>query len=407
MQTSARRSRRSAPRRTSWRNPNRVRSKTSPRVREAPPPKVHEWSRRDAVTVSLPTVKRDAVRITGSMKRDSAASSPGGERGVRVVRGGTPEAREWYARLYWETNDAPGPPVDTARYPLDVVIVETRVRKPEKFAVNDPRYQQRTRTYALLKHSCIVCDARGSIMAVFVTATAIPEMRAVARQARVALEEAKRDLKPRETFAVGTDYTRDAAFRFKMKDVGPRMAGSIWNDGLQTYSIPTRAWGGMYFTQYFRRRPHSDLTKFALPYAGMYAVERAVVPAIAQQRLKLMRESELPCAFPGIPGTLVPATQVGISENFAVKTHADSCVNCVTESIFWANVGVRDARFAVTSLEIAFDIGTQPCMLFQKGNEMHGTVPGARGSCGLVLISKRNTLQQFERGAYTDRVTRP
>ena len=32
------------------------------------------------------------------------------------------------------------------------------------------------------------------------------------------------------------------------------------------------------------------------------------------------------------------------------------------------------------------------------------TVPGARGSCGLVLISKRNTLQQFERGAYTDRI---
>ena len=61
------------------------------------------------------------------------------------------------------------------------------------------------------------------------------------------------------------------------------------------------------------------------------------------------------------------------------------------------------ARFAVTSLEIAFDIGERPVILFQKGNEMHGTVPGPTGSCGLVLISKRNTLQQFERNGYTDR----
>ena len=38
-----------------------------------------------------------------------------------------------------------------------------------------------------------------------------------------------------------------------------------------------------------------------------------------------------------------------------------------------------------------------------KGNEMHGTVPAGPGSCGLVLISKRNTLRRFDRGGYTDR----
>ena len=400
MSSRRRRSRRSpsrASRKHSWRNPNRIRSKTSPRDPRAPPPNVHEWSRRNTVTVSLPTVKRDTIRITGGMKRD-AVTTPG----LRVVRGGTAEAQEWYSKMYWDTNDNVGLPVDVKRYPLDVVIV-SRVKKPAEFFVNDPNYEKTARSYRLIRNSCIVCDEKASIMAVFVTANAIPEMHTVARQARVALDEAKRDLKARHSFAVGGDYTRDPDYRDKMKNMQLRMGGTIWNDGLQTYSVPKKAWGGMYFTQYFKRRPGSDLTKFALPYTGMYAIESAVVPAIARQRLQLLSDSKLPCAFPGIPCPMMPATQVGISEHFAVKTHADSCVNCVTESIFWANHNVRNGRFAVTSLEIAFDIGTQPVMLFQKGNEMHGTVPGARGSCGLVLISKRNTLQQFERGAYTDR----
>ena len=347
--------------------------------------------------MSLPTVRRETVRIAGSMRRDSVTTP-----GLCVVRGGTPEAREWYSKLVWDTNDSPGPPVDVARYPLDVVIA-TRVRTPQQFFVDDPAYQRTARTYRLIRNSCIVCDPRGSVMAVFVTATAIPQMHRVARQAREALEEAKRDLKARHSFAVGGDYTRDPDYRDKRANMQRRMDGTIWNDGLQTYTSATPGWGGMYFTQYFKRRPGSDLTKFALPYTGMYAIEAAVVPAVAEERLRLLSDSRLPCAFPGVPCAMMPATQVGISEHFAVRTHADSCVSCVTESIFWANHNVRNGRFAVTSLELAFDIGSQPCMLFQKGNEMHGTVPGARGSCGLVLITKRNTVQQFERRAYTDR----
>ena len=359
---------------------------------------MHEWSRRDTVTVSLPTVKRDTVRITGGMKRDHV-STPG----LRVVRGGTAEAREWYSKMYWDTNDNASPPVDVTRYPLDVIIV-SRVKKPADFFANDPNYETTVKTYRLIRGSCIVCDETGSIMSVFVTATAIPEMHTVARQARVALEEAKRDLKARASFALGGDYQRfgQKEYREKRKTMNSRTEGTIWSDGLQTYTIPRKAWGGMYFTQYFKRQPGSDATKFVLPYTSMYAIESAVVPSIARQRLQLLSDSKLPCAFPGIPCSMMPATQVGISEHFAVKTHADSCVHCVTESIFWANHNVRNGRFAVTSLEIAFDIGTQPVMLFQKGNEMHGTVPGARGSCGLVLISKRNTLLQFEQGAYTD-----
>ena len=322
---------------------------------------------------------------------------------VAIHRGGSPEARALYPTLHWETNESAKPALDWRAFPLDVVVVE-RVRKPAQFMVNDPAYRATAERYATFDTSCAVCDARGALLCVFVTSAALPALERVADQARVALEEARRDLKPRTTFAVGGDYARDPLYREKVRRAKEeRMLGTIWNDGLQTWTTASPGWQGMYFTQYFRRAPGSDPTAFSQPYVGIYAAERAVAPAIADERLRLHRRAGLPCAFKGVPCELMPATQVGISEDFAVKTHADSCISSVTETIFWANRGVRGARFAVTSAEIAFDIGARPCLLLQKGNEMHGTVPGAKGSCGLVLISKRNTLQQFQRGAYTDR----
>lgn len=373
-------------------------TRRSPQGARRPPPGVHEWSCRHTTTVDAEAVRRAAIEPSPLARRPSGAL----DRRAGVIPGGSAEARAIYPRLFWATNDSDRPAVDWHAYPLDIVVVE-RQRAPRQFFVDDPDYRATARRYRLLSQSCIVCDPNGSIMNVFVTSDDMPSLGPLATQARAALARAKTDLVPRHSFAVGGDYARDPAYRDKLAAMHVRMAGTIWNDGLQTYTSATPGWGGMYFTQYFRRRPATDLTAFALPYVGMYNVERAVVPAVADARATLLRRARLPCAFPGLPCAAMPATQVGISEDFAVKTHADSCISSVTETIFWANRGVRGARFAVTSLEIAFDIGSRPCILFQKGNEMHGTVPGPKGSCGLVLISKRNTLQQFERGAYTDR----
>ncbi len=346
------------------------------------------------MTVRPDVIRRDAVVPSAFRRRSTPVA--------RMIPGGSAEARALYPTLHWEKNDSAHPHLNWTAFPLDILVVE-RVKAPAQFFVDDPDYPRVAHTYHLIRGSCVVCDRAGSIMNVFLTSADVPSLEAVATQARSALACARDDLKPRTSFAVGGDYTRDPLYRKKMANMQMRMTGTIWNDGLQTYTVPSAAWGGMYFTQYFRRRPGSDLTRFALPYVGIYNVEAAVVPAIADARRTLLTSARLPCAFPGLPCHLMPATQVGISEDFSVKTHADSCISAVTETIFWANRGVRGARFAVTSLEICFDIGTRPCILFQKGNEMHGTVPGPRGSCGLVLISKRNTLQQFERGAYTDR----
>jgi hypothetical protein len=364
----------------------------------APPPNVHEWSRRTTVTSSWEEVQRGVVQPS-DVRRDPVETPE-----LHVVPGGSVEAELIYPKLHWEKNCEAGPHLDWARFPLDVVCV--RRTRPANFLVDDPEYQRTAHAYPLVRASCVVCDERHAIVAVFVTEGALASLGPLAEQARAALGEAARDLKPRRSFAIGGNYnSSDPEFYAKRAlNMQQRMNGTIWNDGLQTYTIPRTKWGGMCFTQYVRRRPGSDLTAFALPYVGMYAVERAVVPAIAQARLRLLVDAQLPSAFPGLPREAMPATMVGISDNFAVKTHVDSCVSSVTETILWANRDVPNARFAVTSVQIAFDIGARPCILFQCGREMHGTVPGTQGSCGLVLISKRMTLQRYERGAYTDRI---
>lgn len=365
-----------------------------PKTPKRAPPKVHEWSKRETVTADASKVEKGMV-TPSPFKRVS--SSPK----LKMIPGGSAEAREMYPKLYWEKNDSTRPDVNFKKYPLDILVV-SRVKKPRTFYADDPEYPATANKYPLISSSCVVCDSKGSIMNVYLTADDLPSLNDMARQARAALKCAKNDLVPRHSFAMGGQYGTDD-YRARQKNMNLRMNGTIWNDGLQTYTSRTPGWGGMYFTQYLRRRPGTDLTTFSLPFVSMYNVEVDAVPAIADARRKLLREKNIPSAFPGISGDLMPATQVGISEHFSVRTHADSCISAVTETIFWANRGIRNARFAVTSLEIAFDIGKRPVILFQKGNEMHGTVPGPNGSCGLVLISKRNTLQQFKRGDYSDR----
>lgn len=343
-------------------------------------------------------LKRDVV-VPSVFRRKSATDR-------YMIPGASARARAIYPHLHWEKNDSTKPALNWTAFPLDILVVSGKVKPAPQFAVNDANYRRVTNKYFLITGSCVVCDDTYSILDVFLTSADMSSLNTLATQGRIALDEARRDLKPRESFALGGDYShRDPEMAERRKNAHvERMNGTIWNDGFQTYTVPNKDWGGKYFTQFTRRRPGSDLSLFALPYMGMYAVEQAVVPAIADARRRLHRDANLPSAFPGIPAATMPATQVGISHNFGVRTHADSCDLSITETIFWANRNIANARFAVTSLEIAFDIGTRPCILFQKGNEMHGTVPGARDSCGLVLISKRNTLQQFQRGTYTDRV---
>jgi len=323
-----------------------------------------------------------------------------------VIRGNTAKAKEIYPRLYWKNNNSKCMPFDWKTFPLDIIVVEKT--PPDRFDLRDSKkYVSVTNKYRLIETSCVVCEHDFSIICVFVTCKALPSLNELSSQARIAQEEARKDLKPRHSFAVGGNYTTDPEYKHKVRNaLTERMAGTIWNDGLQTYTSATPGWQGKYFTQYFKRKPSSNIVKFALPFVGMYAVESVVVPAIAEERYRLHRKSQLPSALSGVPSYWMPATQVGISSDFSVKTHADSCIAGVTETIFWANQSLENLRFAVTTAKMQFDIGARPCVLFQRGSDEHGTVPtSGRGSCGLVLITKRNTIYHFRKtDEFTNRI---
>jgi len=351
-----------------------------------PPPKTDPWSRRDAQPVDVTEMVQPKPGATMDHHKG-------------FLKGGSAEARAMYQKLHWEGNNSELPPVNTTDFPLDILVVNRS--KAQSFEADDPQYAEVTSKYPLISSSCIVCDTKGSIINVFLTQETLPTLRELSAQAHVAQTDAEKNLKPKESFAVGGNYS-DPAHREKQQDTGAQMNGTLRNDGLQTWGSPQ--WPGKQFTQYFKRRPGSDIKPFALPFVGMYAAEKLVVPAIGDERLRLSQEKQLPSALAGVPSHLMPATMVGISKDFSVKTHRDSCSSGVTETIFWANRDLPDLRFAVTSVRLQFDIGKQECVLFQKGSEEHGTVPGGMGSCGLVLITKRNTLSHFDKDdAYTNR----
>ena len=97
-------------------------------------------------------------------------------------------------------------------------------------------------------------------------------------------------------------------------------------------------------------------------------------------------------AFPGIPASIMPATQVGISRGFSVDAHRDSSQTKLTETIFWPNRGLQNTYFIVPEYNIKFDVGSVPCMVLIPPSIQHATAPGHPESVGLVLISKRGTL---------------
>ena len=131
----------------------------------------------------------------------------------------------------------------------------------------------------------------------------------------------------------------------------------------------------------------------------MAALEQALLPEIAAWRLELARVKELRGVDLGLPLELCAASCVGMSLGFAVRTHRDSCVAGMSETMFWPHRNETTSEgetlcFTVTEARLCFDIGTRPALLFTPGQLWHGTVPheGTSKAVGLALISKRRDL---------------
>ena len=187
---------------------------------QRPQPRVHPWARRSPMSrdaVRAPPRVAAHPRVAAARVRAALRRRPRRRPRRRVVhRARRPprrlaRARALYPTLHWESNASALPALDW-NIPLDVVVVR-RVRRPAQFLVNDPAYRRTAEGYATFGTPCAVCDERGALLCVFVTSAALPALERIADQARAALEEARRDLGPRTTFAVGSDYARDLLYR--------------------------------------------------------------------------------------------------------------------------------------------------------------------------------------------------
>tara|TARA_B110000008_G_C16969238_1_gene563237 strand:- start:3081 stop:3749 length:669 start_codon:yes stop_codon:yes gene_type:complete len=198
------------------------------------------------------------------------------------------------------------------------------------------------------------------------------------------------------------------------------LRGNIWNDGFNGTILLQyiKSHNRTIWYDYAKRNPdisETDVYKFATLFAQQYAIEKVLAPRIANYRRQLVRDVSFPPIFPGLSRKFCPVTMVGISRGFGNTTHNDSCVNGVTETIFWANKKVKSTSnepvlFMITTARLCLDIGARPCMLFLKGNEMHGTVPtrNPHTSIGTVLITKRRCVQgkqKFQKHDITNMLT--
>ena len=317
-----------------------------------------------------------------------------------------PNVPKKWENLYWADNPSSAPAVVPN---FDVVVLPRQ--KALKLTCADEAYYDAVDQYLRIDESCVIATrTRKGLEIIGVYVTDDSSLDEVAELREPALAAARAHLRPRDSFAsTGRSFDRKESNSTIVKE----MQGTIWNDGLQSYMTLCPKFQGRLFVDYYRRR--SDMTDqaasdFARIFVAMYGLEKAVVPAVANFRLKLVDAVGFPEAIPGVPRELLPATCVGISHDFATKTHNDSCVKGMCETIYWPNRDLS-ATFAITTVRVCLDIGRRPTLLFMKGNEMHGTAPSREpnGSVGCVLISKSRELigkQHYCQGSDRDLATR-
>ena len=422
-------------------------------------PRRHPWRYRKSLSRSyVATLKTNAAQMARRLRRKGTFRhlspstftrkrwnkypfDPSGT--IRHLKGGSKEAQEAYPRMYWKDNPVRATMAfDYMSYPVDVVVLKRE--KAIKFHADDPDWAKVPNKWPIINRGTVVVfeETGGySIAGLYLTSKEVPALEHLYKvSVKPCLASARTNLPPRQTFAV-QGATRDLKYidgkrkrsqheaklkggkrrdfvapnKYGTKFYKKMMRGMIWNDGFGGYMSLTKGWRGKSWYDYFKRNPQindKDAYDFARFYVELYEVEKQIVPPIAKYRRLLAGGVKLPSIFPGVPRNMCPVTMAGISYGFGNSTHNDSCVNGITETICWCNRNLKGDNgtplmFACTTARLAYDIGTRPVVLFQKGNEMHGTcvTNATHKSRGMVLISKRRTLrgkQRFIRNDVTD-----
>ena len=336
------------------------------------------------VSVSVPTVKRETMCVTGprGVGRDPAAPAPASR--VRVVPGGTTEAREWYAKLDWETSRSARCNFGRRRAtPLRCGgRVPTHRGKPPTCSTTRVTSRPRAGYSAEEPETAVCALQRGSIMAVFVTATAIPSLDAVARQARVASRGAPHSAtsrRPAAPFAWSARTTRATRARCNAcPTCRPAWRGPSGTTGCRRTHVE-RLGRHVLHAVLRVRRPASDMPRFVLP---VHEHVRRRARASCRRSPPPHAQSCAPPDFRAFPRSVrqrCPRRRWA-SPNTLRSTPTPTAHLLRDREQHHGNrqAFATDAVARHVPRGRRGDIGTQPCMLVRRATKMHGPSTGAR-----------------------------
>ena len=311
---------------------------------------------------------RPCVAPRSSPAADAApvrrARSPRGDPGREREAGDLPAS--------WATNDSMRPAVDWHAYPLDIVVVE----RPRRRAVVRRRPGHGDDAGTASCRSCasaLVTIARDRVR----------------DERRHAVPRPARDAGARRC-AAKTDSPRHGRRRRRLR-----------RPGVPRRSPPCTRWRGPSGTtgcrRTRRRRPAGAACGYAVLsprpawtspfalYVGMYNVEPAVVPAVADAARR--------CAGACLaPPSGAPVRRHAGGPQVSLRLRSRRTPTAASppwaETVAWASRGVRPVRFAVTSLGSPRH-QPRPCILFQRATrcgdlgprELRARAPPQRSRC--------------------------
>jgi carbonic anhydrase len=305
--------------------------------------------------------------------------------------------------FFWGENpvkDVPAVLID-----LPIIEVETlRKRDVRKDVIFHTLESMKKEGFKMFNKGCIVVH-NGEILTIYITGK---DDKALSESAKHLYDLGKQftEYYPRKE---ATFYTHDKillkgnptlkekrAFKKNMSKVEKtdRYYGFNALDGqIKYYSAPNHS----AVIDYHPRKPEASfdekfLYNLIFSYASLYMLEERYAPAVAKYRLMKAEQVEKAEAIPGVPLKDLPATSLGMSENFASALHDDSGIKGITESIMWSKVGQdKESYFVNDQTKMAFDLSDENSMILIPPKVSHGTAnTGEHGGFGFVIITKAN-----------------
>jgi hypothetical protein len=355
--------------------------------------------------------------------------------------GASAEAREIRARAVWDTPHPTLAAVPEA-LTMDVLVVTQRRPVPDdiRMLIHSPEYttEHLATVFPVVETALLVVEAQPhtyfySILSLFLTDKEVPLISETLGSMATTIHEARVYYPLKEkTWGLGSTGTRLRRWIERQpgtEDLQRRIAGVLKTTSGQ-YKITRqpelkkyeRGYAGMQFNEGWsalgswmkkRRMPGETSGRIVRLMTSMQRLERVLNPVAYARRLEAARTTGFGGMVDGVPISDLAATQVGFSVGFACNGHKDSCLQGISESIFWEWPDTPETTPPHTYSFVNYEAGVlfaisarRHCLMFQDGRCVHGSLPknaihaqawSSRGTTyhngvGAVLVTKSRTI---------------